>query len=753
MHIQEVVIVARTLAELIVKVGADATQFEKHMGKIEKTLNKTSRTLTDVGGKLTTGLTVPLTALGGGALAASVQFESAFAGVRKTVDATDEELAVLSDGIRQMSKEIPQSGTAIAGIAEAAGQLGIKTEAILGFTRTMADLGVATNLSGDEAASALARLANITQMSQGDFDRLGSTIVALGNSLATTEAEIVDMGLRIAGAGSQVGMSEAQILGFAGALSSVGIAAEAGGSAISKVMINMTSEVATGGKKLEGFAKVAGMTSDEFSRAWQKDAAGALVSFIEGLGRMSAEGENVFGVLDELGMSEIRVRDALLRASGAGDLFRESLELGNQAWAENMALTTEAAQRYATSESRLAMLKNQLVDVGITFGDALSPAFSAALTAAQPLIDALARMAEWFANLDPGMQQTIITVAAVAAAIGPLLLVLGKVISTGSGLVGVFKLVGSNMMGLVGTGGKLMEAFGLWRGGAGTFLESMKLVVSPIGLVGAAIAALVGVIIYLWNTNNTFRDNVIATWETIKEWALAIFGSLQEFWNNWGAAIMTTFTYIWDQIKLVFQTALDLIASVINLVLAVIRGDWEAAWEAVKSIGETIWNLITGALQNFANAMSTIWGTVKDNTICVWESIKEGIFNIWKGILNGIIGFINKIIDAMNGMIRGLNRISFSIPSWVPLIGGKSFGFNISTIANIPMLASGGIVTAPTLAMLGEAGPEAVVPLDRAGGMGMGPVTIIIEVDGRRMAQATAPHLTELIRLKTGVAY
>src|SRR5690606_645023 len=159
-----------------------------------------------------------------------------FTGVIKTVDATDEQMAMLRQGILDMSSELPSSASEIAGVAEAAGQLGIQVDNILGFTRVMSDLGVATNLEANEAATALARLANITGMSQTDFDRLGSTIVALGNNLATTEAEIVAMGLRIAGAGSQIGLTEAQILSFAGAMSSVGIEAEAGGTAISRVM-------------------------------------------------------------------------------------------------------------------------------------------------------------------------------------------------------------------------------------------------------------------------------------------------------------------------------------------------------------------------------------------------------------------------------------------------------------------------------------------------------------------------------------
>ena len=156
----------------------------------------------------------------------AIDFESAFTGVEKTVDATDEELAKLKIGIRDLAKEIPSNTTEISSIAEAAGQLGIQTENILSFTKAMIDLGNSTNLSSEEAATQLARFANITQMSQKDFSNLGSCIVDLGNNFATTEAEIVSMAMRLAGAGKQVGFSEGQIMGLAAALSSVGIEAE-----------------------------------------------------------------------------------------------------------------------------------------------------------------------------------------------------------------------------------------------------------------------------------------------------------------------------------------------------------------------------------------------------------------------------------------------------------------------------------------------------------------------------------------------
>jgi hypothetical protein len=411
-------------------------------------------------------------------------------------------------------------------------------------------------------------------------------------------------------------MTEAQILSMAGALSSVGIAADAGGSAISKVMINIASEVASGGAKLEGFAAVAGMTSKDFARAWRDDAAGALVTFVEGLGRMSAEGENVFGVLEELGLSEIRVRDALLRAAGAGDLFSESLRIGSQAWRENTALANEAAQRYATTESKLATLKNKVVDAGISLGEALVPALTKAIDAAQPLIDGIARLADKFANLDPKMQQTIVTIAGIVAGIGPLLVGVGTAINTFSGLAGAASKLGSMLQWLT----------------------------TPTGLVVAAIGAAIAIGVELYKN----------------------------------------------------------------------------------------------------------WDTIKEKLAGIWNSIRETASKVWDGIVTAIKTPINAIISALNALIRGLNRISFKVPDWVPLLGGKSWGFSIP---QIPMLARGGIVMKPTFAMLGEAGPEAVVPLDRAGAIGTGPVIIIVELDGRRIAQATAPHLTDLIRLKTGVAY
>lgn len=364
--------------KVTIETVLDSKEFNKALGN----LGKTTKTGLSVATKAIAATASAVGGLAGVAIRSGIKFESAFAGVKKTVDATDEELAKFKQSIRDMSKEMPSSAEAIAGVAEAAGQLGIKNENLIGFTRTMTMLGDATNMSSDEAATSLARLANITGMSQSNFDRLGSTVVALGNNLATTESEIVAMSMRIAGAGHQVGMTEAQIMSFSGALSSVGIEAEAGGTAFSSLISKMSLATQKGGEQLEQFAKVAGMSASEFKTAFERDAANAIITFIKGLDKINKNGGSAIKTLDEMGLSDIRMRDALLRAAGASDTFSEALAIGNRAWDENKALTKEAEQRYKTLESRIQIFKNTINDIGISLYESVNTPLGDMVTSA-----------------------------------------------------------------------------------------------------------------------------------------------------------------------------------------------------------------------------------------------------------------------------------------------------------------------------------------------------------------------------------
>lgn len=444
--------------------------------------------ISKAGSALTIGVSVPLATAGVSVFKAASDFETAFTGVEKTVDATNQQLAALKQGIIDMSQEIPASTTTIAAVAEAAGQLGIQTDNILSFTRVMVDLGNATNLSAEDAASALAKFANVTGMSQTDFDRLGAVIVALGNNFATTEADIVAMGTRLAGAGSQVGMTEPQIMGLATALSSVGIEAEMGGSAFSTLMSKMQLSVEQGGEGLKAFAEVAGMSAEQFQTAFKEDAASAIVAFIQGLSNCEDKGKSAIGVLDDMGITEIRQRDALLRAAGASDVFTEAIQMGSQAWEENTALTNEASKRYATTESQLQIAKNAITEAARALGQLLIPEVT-------DIAKQVKNAADKFAKLDDKTKKNIISIAKFAIAIGPVTTGIGKltkgvgdVISTSGKLIKTVSGVMVATKGLTGATKAAAVAQGLLN--AAWKANPAGVVITSIALLAAGLYAL-----------------------------------------------------------------------------------------------------------------------------------------------------------------------------------------------------------------------------------------------------------------------
>ena len=497
---------ARVKVETEGITGKLKTQSEQWI-KSGKKIENFGQKLSGMGTAMTVGVTAPLLAGSAAVTKAAVSWESDFAGVKKTNDEVVDSngkvtysYADLESGLRDLAKQLPSSHSEIAKVAEAAGQLGIKTQNVKSFTKTMIDLGESTNMSAESAATSLARFANITQMSQKDFDKLGSAIVDLGNNYATTESEITEMALRIAGAGKQVGMSQGDILGFATALSSVGVEAEAGGSAISKVMVQMqlavekgtgafgeleerannagysigevSQAVVNGGKplksmaealgmnssslkkmykeadksktSLENFASVAGISNEQFSKLFKDDPSKAIMKFIQGLSNAEKQGTSAIKMLDDMDIKEVRLRDSLLRAANASGVFDNAIKTGNKAWKENSALTEEANKRYETTESKLKMLKNEAVDAAIDLGGPFVDALRDGLKASKPLIKGLGDIAKGFSNLSKDQQTNILKWVGLAAATGPTLKILGGGISViGKTKTAVGKLSGS----------------------------------------------------------------------------------------------------------------------------------------------------------------------------------------------------------------------------------------------------------------------------------------------------------------------
>jgi len=450
-----------------------------------------SHNLSQIGRSASLYLTAPLVLAGGAAVKTAVSFQSSFTGVIKTVTATKEELADLKIELMKMPSEIPLRQEEIFRIAEAAGQLGIETPKIAAFTKVMADLGVTTNLTSDEAATQLARFANITAMSKDDFEKLGSTIVGLGNNLETTEKEIVAMAMRLAGTGSLVGMSQSQIMGFAGALSSVGIEAQMGGTAFSQVMTKINKEIGSGSQKMQAFAKIAGKPVEVFEKLWKEDAAEALILFTEGLKRLDDKGKNVSQILDALSFDGFRVSDSLLRAAGSGDKFREAIRMGTGFWKENLALAHEANLRYSTMASRFSIAWNEVRRLAAAFGDVLAPALLKLVEWMKPVII-------WFGKLSPATKGIIIAFGLLVAAIGPLALAL-------AGVTAAFAFIAANAA-----------------------------IATTVGLIGAAFVAMGTALVVVINNLDAIKefftsipDKIINFANAVERMALSVFDNLK----------------------------------------------------------------------------------------------------------------------------------------------------------------------------------------------------------------------------------
>ncbi|NHQ56824.1 phage tail tape measure protein [Micrococcus luteus] len=325
-----------------------------------------------------------LAAVGAGALAfaggtgkLAMDWESAFAGVKKTVDDSTEGYAQLEGELRNLAKTLPATHTEVAAVAEAAGQLGVAREDIVGFTATMIDLGETTNLTADEAATNIAQISNVmgTMDREGSegVARFGAALVELGNNGASTEKEILDMAQRIAGAASTVGASESDVLALSNTLASMGIRAEQGGGVATRVILKMRSAVDEGGESLETFAQIAGTSAEEFAAKFRSSPMEALDLVAQGIGRVNTEGGNVTATLKDMGIKGTEETQVMLALASAGDLLSESLRMGDEAWASNSALAAEAEKRYETSEARIRMAWNNIKDAAIDAGGTILP--------------------------------------------------------------------------------------------------------------------------------------------------------------------------------------------------------------------------------------------------------------------------------------------------------------------------------------------------------------------------------------------
>ncbi|MEE8262759.1 MAG: phage tail tape measure protein [Gammaproteobacteria bacterium] len=497
-----------SIGEAFVDIRANLDTFNRDMAGAQRKLGRSLQTIgggfQDVGRSLTIGLTLPIVAAGAAVIKFGSGFESAFAGVRKTVKATEPEFAVLRQGFRDLAKEIPVSVNELAKIGELAGQLNVPKQDIIEFTRVIAELGVSTSLSTEQASLSLAQFSNIMGLSIKDIRRTGDALVELGNTFETDESKITAFALQIAGTAKLLKFSQADVLGFSAAMAGVGINAERGATAFVRVITDIEKAVVTGSAELKGFASVAGLSAAEFSKAFREDGAEAVTLFIEGLQKLEKGGQSITVVLESLGFTNIRVTDTIKRLANAGDKTRVALNAAAEAIAKGGALSREAGERFKTFENQVKLLGQALVDVGITLFDAIRPTLvDVVIPALKQAVEAVAFFADAFAKIPAPVQTAALAFAAFLAAIGPVVVVAGTLIAAVGQIVSFMGALGAasavagtqlalplaGMTSLTVGAGSAAAGFS----GFGAAIVAAGAAVAPFALaIGIVVAALAG---------------------------------------------------------------------------------------------------------------------------------------------------------------------------------------------------------------------------------------------------------------------
>lgn len=655
--------------------------------------------VSSLGGKLTTGLTLPLVASVGLVTKAASDYESAFAGVKKTVDETATvSYKNLSDGIRQMAKELPASAVEIANVAEVAGQLGIKAEDILTFSRTMIDMGESTNLSAEDAATAIAKIANILGLTSDEYKRFGSSVVDLGNNFATTERDIVEMTNRLAAGGKLAGLTAPDILGLATAMSSVGIEAEAGGTAMTQTLTAIGNAVSLTGKgaadDLNLIAKTAGMTSEEFQQAWKEKPVVALQSFIKGLKDAQEKGVNMNAILAQLGMTGIRQSNMLKSLALASDKMGDAVDRSNKAWKENTALTNEANKRYETTESQLKMFKNQVTDLAIEFGGPLLKALRDGLKAGKPWIDTLAKMAKQFSSMSEEEQRNVLMWAALTAGAGPALTLFGK----GIGIIGsLTKGIGwltkgtSKAVGGISlmhktfqafrTTGNLSSAFKLASGGAvalgnatasaststGLLTTAMSALSNPLGLTVAGLAIATAAAVHFGNEKDKARIKTEEFGSQLSDTARGELRSFQKTVDETSTAVANFGTRAGDAEKVsgAFKKLYEEIAAAAdktNKRMEELGAKWGLSEEDIAKAKEKNAQVVSNT-ESMMNQINEIYQRHNGDASKFSQEEKEIILNNQNEMIKAKLSMMDlsaeqqkAALQALNGDVRSLNE-------------------------------------------------------------------------------------------------
>lgn len=637
---REIVETEQELKRLEEQANQSATALQKISATGEKL--QTVGSNIESAGKNLLPVTGAVTALGTAAVKTAADFDTAMSQVAAVSGATGSDLDALRDKAREMGAKTKFSASEAAEAMNYMAMAGWKTTDMLGGIEGIMNLAAASGedlaTTSDIVTDALTAF-GLSADDSGHF----ADVLAAASSNANTNVSMMGETFKycapIAGA---LGFSVEDTAEAIGLMANAGIKSSQAGTSLRTIMNNLTGEVKICGSSI-GEVTIATTNADGSMRGLSDILADCRVAF-SGL----SESEKAAAAETLVGKNAMSGFLALMNA-GEADINKLSGAIAN--------CDGKSAEMAATMQDNLAgqlqILKSQLEELAISFGELLMPAIRTIVGWIQQFVD-------WLNGMDEGTKKVIMTVALLAAALGPVLIVIGKVISA----VGTIMTIVPKIAGVINV-----------VKGAFAALNATMLA-NPIFLIIAAIAALIAAFIYLWNNCEGFRQFWIDLWENIKAVAVAVWTAISEFFTAaWEAiklaaetvwnGIRDFFSGLWEGIQLIFTTVVTAISTFLSLAWTAIQTTVTTVFTAISTFFSTIWNgiltIVTTIVTAISTFLTTAWNTIKTTITTVLTAIQTVFTTVWNAIKTIITTIVNGIKNTISTVWNSIKSTVSSV--------------------------------------------------------------------------------------------
>ena len=641
---REIIETENNLRDLERQAGQSAVALQKIAATGEK-LKTVGDNISSAGQKLLP-VTAGVTALGTAAVSTAANFESSMSQVQATMGITKDAMSTVNgesvntmDTLSALAKKMgSETAFSASECAEALNYLalaGYDTQQMCDTLPTVLNLAAA---GGIDLAAASDMVTDAMSALGMGVDEAGTVVDQMAKTASTTNTSVAQLGegiLTIGATAKTVKGGTAELNTALGILANNGIKGAEGGTHLRNVILSLQNPTDKAAACMEQLGL--DVYDSEGNMRSLNDILGDLNTSMDGM--TAAEKSNIIGqIFNKTDLSSV---NALLANTGDtwDDLQQSIIDSGGAA--QQMADT-----QLDNLQGQITILKSALEGLAISFGELLMPAIKTIVGWVQKFVD-------WLNGMDEGTKKVITTVALLAAALGPVLIVVGKVVSA----VGTIMTIVPKVAGVINT---VKTAFAALN---------TTMLANPIFLIIAAITALVAAFIYLWNTNEDFRQFWINLWENVKAVAIAVWEAIKNFFSAAWEAISSTaqavwngikdfFSGLWEGIKTIFSTVVEVIKTIVTTYFNVYKTIITTVLNAIKTVFTTVWNgiktVVTTVVTAIQTFITTAWNAIKNTVTTVLNAIKTVVTTVWNGIKTAVTTVVNAIKTVISTVWNGI---------------------------------------------------------------------------------------------------